>query len=89
MEPHECQKEGPKMEMKVKDNRFYLLDSTDEKWIYDSEEGAIESLKELVSKTEEKNPEKFNIFEVNTAGEQWEIKSVPWSRIAIGLIRGK
>jgi len=77
------------MEMKVENNRFYLLDATDEKWIYDSEEGAIEALRALVSKDKEKNPEEFSIFEVNTAGEKWEIKSVPWSRIAIGLMRGK
>ena len=77
------------MEMKVKNDRFYLLDAIDEKWIYDSEDGAIDALKALVSKNKELNPEDVNIFEVNTAGENWEIKSVPWSRIAIGLMRGK
>ena len=77
------------MEMKVKNDRFYLLDATDEKWIYDSEDGAIEALKTLASKKKELNPEDVNIFEVNTAGEKWEIKSVPWSRIAIGLMREK
>jgi len=77
------------MEMKVKNDKFYLLDATDEKWIYDSEDGAIEALKALVSKRKDLNPEDVNIFEVNTAGENWEIKSVPWSRIAIGLMKGK
>ena len=75
--------------MKVKNDRFYLLDATDEKWIYDSEDGAIEALKALVSTRKELNPEDLNIFEVNVAGEKWEIKSVPWSRIAIGLMKGK
>jgi len=77
------------MEMKVKNDRFYLLDATDEKRIYDSEEGAIEALKALVSSRKDLNPEDVNIFDVNIAGEQWEIKSVPWSRIAIGLMKGK
>lgn len=77
------------MEMKVKNDRFYLLDATDEKWIYDSEDGAIGALKTLVSTNKGLNPEDVNILEVNVAGEKWEIKSVPWSRIAIGLMRGK
>lgn len=75
--------------MKVKSDRFYLLDATDEKWIYDSEDGAIEALKKLVSTRKGLNPEDVNILDVNIAGEQWEIKSVPWSRIAIGLMKGK
>lgn len=75
--------------MKVKNDRFYLLDATDEKRIFDSEEGAIAALKTLVSSRKELNPEDLNIFEVNVAGEKWEIKSVPWARIAIGLMRGK
>ena len=77
------------MEMKVENDRFYLLDASDEKWIYDSEDGAIEALKNLVSAKKELDPKDLNIFEVNTAGENWEIKSVPWARIAIGLMRGK
>ena len=77
------------MEMKVKNDRFYLLDGGEDKWIYDTEEGAIKALKALVSTNKELNPEEVNVFEVNVAGEKWEIKSVPWSRIAIGLMREK
>ena len=53
-------------EMKVKNGRFYLLDSRQETRIYDSVDGAIEALKTLVSK-KELNPEDVNIFEVNVA----------------------
>lgn len=77
------------MEMKVNENRFYLLDAKDEKWIYDSEDGAIEALRNLVTAHKDKNPEDISIFEVDTEGDNWEIKSVPWSRIAIGLMRGQ
>ena len=75
--------------MKVKNDKFYLLDAGKDKWIYDSEDSAIKALKALASTNKELNPENVNIFEVNVAGEKWEIKSVPWSRIAIGLMRGK
>jgi len=76
------------MELKVKGDIFYLLDAGDEKLIYDSESEAVEALKARVSQ-KNMDPESVNIWEVNTAEENWEIKSVPWSRIAIGLMRGK
>jgi hypothetical protein len=75
------------MEMKVKNNKFYLLEMGSEKWIYDSESDAIEALKRLVSEKEEIDPETVSILEVDTVSEKWEIKSVPWSKIAIGLMR--
>ena len=77
------------MEMKLKNDVFYLLENGGAKWIYDAENEAIEALKKLVSEKREIKPENVNIFEVNTSGEKWEIKSVPWSNIALGLMRGK
>jgi hypothetical protein len=77
------------MELKVKNNTFYLLDAGDEKRIYDTESEAVKALKTLVSTKKTLDPESVSILEVNTAGEKWEIKSVPWSKIAIGLMRGE
>jgi hypothetical protein len=77
------------MEMKVKNNKFYLLEMGEEKWLYDSESDAIEALKRLVSEREEVNPEDISILEVDTTEEKWEIKSIPWSKIAIGLMKKK
>jgi hypothetical protein len=77
------------MEMKLKNDVFYLLENGEEKWIYDAESEAIDALKKLVSEKKELNPENVSILEVNTSGEKWEIKSVPWSKIAVGLMRGK
>lgn len=76
------------MELKVKNDVFYLLDTGGEKWIHDTESGAVEALKTLASKMKELDPESMSIWEVNTAGESWEIKSVPWSKIAMGLMKG-
>ncbi|MBT9145903.1 MAG: hypothetical protein DDT42_01780 [candidate division WS2 bacterium] len=76
------------MEMEVKNDTFYVLETGNEKRIYDTEGNAIQSLKRLASKNKDIDPESMRIVEVNTAGEKWEIKSVPWSKIAIELIRG-
>ena len=77
------------MEMKLKSDIFYLLENGGGKWIYDAESEAIDALKKLVSEKREIKPENVNILEVNTSGEKWEIKSVPWSKIALGLMRGR
>lgn len=76
------------MELTIKDNRFYVLNAGDEKIIYVNESTAVAALKKKIAENEELNPENIELLEVNTEGKQWEIKSVPWSKIAIGLIRG-
>jgi len=75
------------MEMEIQNGTFYVLEAGNEKRIYDTESNAVESLKTLLSENKDLNPENVSIFEVNTAGDKWEIKSVPWSKIAIELIR--
>jgi len=70
--------------MKIEGDVFYLLD-VNGKYIFNTEDEAIEKLKEI-SKAEKPDPEKTLIFEVNSEGEEWKIKQVPWSKIAIGLL---
>lgn len=77
------------MEMKIKDDRFFVLEVGDDKWIYDSATTAIKSMKEVLSKTAGENPENVSILEVNTKEKKWEVKELPWSRIAISLIKGE
>jgi len=77
------------MELKIKNDTFYLLDAGKDKRIYETEGEAVEALKKLVSEKTELNPDSLSILEVNVAGEKWEINSVPWSKIAIGLMKGK
>ena len=75
------------MEMKVKDEKFYILEANEEKWIHDTEKSAVQSLKKMVSENEELNTENVSIIEVNPMGNKWKIQEVPWSKIAIELIR--
>jgi hypothetical protein len=63
------------MEMKLKNDKFYLLENGEEKWIYDAESEAIDALKKLVSEKKELDPEKVSILEVNTSEEKWEIQT--------------
>lgn len=78
-----------KPELKVENDVFYLLDANGEKWLYATEQDAIASLKDVIAKDKELSPETVNIVEVSTKGKNWEITPVPWSKIAIGLIRGE
>lgn len=73
-------------EMEVKDNKFFVVDTEQSKWILDNEKDAIEKMKKIV-KEEEIEIEKIAIFSVNTEGKEWKIKQVPWSKIVAGLIK--
>lgn len=77
------------MEMKIKDDKFFVLEIGEDKWIYDAESNAIKSMKELISKSTDLNPENASILEVNTKEKKWEVKELPWSRIAVALIKGE
>jgi hypothetical protein len=76
------------MELKMKNDVFYLLAVGEEKWLFDTEDGAIEALKGAVSRIRDLAPERVSILEVNTSGEKWEIRSVPWAKIALKLMKG-
>lgn len=78
------------MEMKIKDDRFFVLEIEQDKWIIDTESNAIKSMKETISKTGGNlSPENVSILEINVKEKKWEIKELPWSRIAIALIKGE
>jgi len=82
------------MEMKVKNDKFYLLEVSvfehalsNEKWIYDTETDAVRGFRRLISE-KQLDPENIIILEVDTSKEKWGINSVPWAKIAMQLVRG-
>lgn len=77
------------MIMKIENNRFYILEAGEEKWVYNTEKNAIEALKEEVLRSNNLNSDNIRIIEVNLAEQKWKIQEVPWSKIALELIRGK
>jgi hypothetical protein len=81
------------MEIKVKNDKFYLLEVSSfkhaiskEKLIYDTESNAVKGFKRLISE-KELDPEAIAVLQVDIAKEKWEINSVPWARIAIQLAK--
>jgi len=76
------------MELKIKNDVFFVLETSSEKYLFDSESDAVEILKKVASEDSKLNPENMSIIEVNVKGEKWEMKQIPWSKIAIELIRG-
>jgi len=83
------------MEMKVKNDKFYLLEASvfkhalsNEKWVYDTETDAVKGFKRLISE-KQLEPENIVIMEVDTSKQKWEINSVPWAKIAMQLVKGE
>lgn len=75
------------MEMKIENGKFYVLEMKNDKWIYGTEKEAIKSLKSLISTNENLNPEGTNLLEADLNGKQWSVKGVPWSKIAMQLMK--
>ena len=77
------------MSIKIENDKFYILETGEQKWIHSSENGAIKSLKKLLAENKDLTQENVSILEIDTKEEKWQIKQISWSRIAIELIRGK
>jgi len=77
------------LKMKIEDGKFYVLEAESEKWIYSLENEAINSLKEMLFKNKGLDEKNISILEVNTREEKWQVKQIPWSKIALKLIRGE
>lgn len=73
--------------IKIQDEKFYVLRSKNEKWIYINEGQAVRVLRKLLEENKDLNPADVSLLEVGVMGEEWEIKQVPWSRITTLLIR--
>lgn len=70
------------MELKLKEDRFYLLDADGEKRIFDDENDSARALETMASQKDDMD-ESLNVLKVNKAEEGWKIEPVPWSRIVI------
>ena len=75
------------MKLKVENEKFYVVQAAGEKIIHTARAEAVETLKDLVAKNKDLDPEEASIIEVDTSGERWSLQAVPWSQIAMELIR--
>ena len=81
--------EGREMKMKVVGDKFYVVEVGEDKWIHDSRDEAVETLKKEVLENPDLSSEDARVIEVDTSTEKWNLKMVPWAEIAIELIRGE
>jgi hypothetical protein len=73
--------------IKIQNEKFYVLKSKNEKWIYINEEHAVRVLRKLLEENKNLNPADISLLEVEVVSEEWTIKQVPWSRITMLLVR--
>ena len=66
------------------DNVLYCLDTGKEKYLFITEDEAIEQLRKLDKKNI--NPDSSQIAQIATTGNSWNLTQVPWSHIAVKLL---
>lgn len=66
------------------DNMLYCLDTGKEKYLFATEDEAIDQLRKLDKKNI--NPDNSQIVQVTTTGNTWKLTQVPWSHIAVKLL---
>ena len=66
------------------DNMLYCLDTGNEKYLFATEDEAIDQLRKLDKKNI--NPDNSQIVQVTTTGNTWKLTQVPWSHIAVKLL---
>jgi len=66
------------------DNMLYCLDTGKEKYLFATEDEAIDQLRKLDKKNI--NPDNSQIVQVTTTGNAWKLTQVPWSHIAVKLL---
>ncbi|KXB03572.1 hypothetical protein AKJ45_01275 [candidate division MSBL1 archaeon SCGC-AAA261F19] len=71
--------------MRIENNRLFVLDMGETKEVFNKEEEAIAKMKESVG--EDTDPESVAIFDVDISGDEWKIKQIPWSKIAVQLMK--
>jgi hypothetical protein len=66
------------------DNVLYCLDTGKEKYLFVTEDEAIEQLRKLDKK--DINPDNSQIAQIATTGNTWKLTQIPWSHIAVKLL---
>ena len=77
------------MELEVKENRFYVLTVKQgegkKTTLHNEMESPIRKVKEYLRGGT--SPDGIELMTVEMKGEKFEIKGVPWSTIALGLVK--
>lgn len=81
---------GTGIELEIRNGKFFILeDRHDEKnverFMYNNTKPAIDRIKELIGTV---NADRILLSCVDISSKSWNITGIPWSVIAMGLIRG-
>ncbi len=75
------------MEIELK-GKFWILENKDgtasKKYLFDDEKSAMVKIKELIKTI---SPEKLVLLTVDLTQKDWKVTQVPWTSIAVNLIR--
>lgn len=77
------------MELEIKNGKFWILENKSdenniERYAYNDEKSAIGRLRQLLKSVDS---QKLILSYIDITGKEWNISSVPWSMIAMGLVR--
>ncbi len=73
------------MEMKLDNNRFWVLQTDEEITLYDEFKESVIRIKELMQN--HKEPDEIELMLVEIRGEKMTAKTVSWSEIASQLVK--
>lgn len=71
--------------MEITNSTLYVSEVKEQQEAHNTETEAIDSIKESID--DEIVDEDVKIYEVDIDGEEWTIKQVPWSKIALEMIK--
>jgi len=75
------------MEMQLKGNEFWVLEYEGDRRIFDDLNDAVKAVKALMENDVE--PDNITLVAVDVGEKDWKIKQVPWSEIAVRLVKIK
>lgn len=73
------------MELKLKENKFWILESSKDKRIYDNQTEPINTIKRLMK--EDIKAKDIKLYVVDIGTKEMQIKNVSWDEIAEELIK--
>jgi hypothetical protein len=77
------------MELEIKNDKFWILENKSDqnnfqRYVYDEEKTAMSRLKKLMKSVD---VQQLFLSTVDVSGIEWKIAGVPWSTIAMYIIR--
>ena len=77
------------MELEIKGNKFYMLvkkgGKGNEAWLYNDTKAPIGKIKEYLKKGA--NADDIELMNIEFKDEKFEIRTIPWSTIAVELVK--